>query len=183
MRSGAFGPVLEHLIGKPLGLHRFEEALLAFVHPRVVAATEAEEPELANSSLDQMLDGQLDRCAVVHADMGKAQVGDHTAKLHDRRARAAHSVGHPDVLDAGQDAVSLPALEPLRRRLVEAVGCEADRPRPVVPAVLGHPAHQAASECPRGLDHQRHTTSLLHNLSPREDLAAERTTIDAGAAF
>src|SRR5215213_360249 len=77
-------------------------------------------------------------------------------------AGAEDGVGHAAVINAGEDAVPLPGLEPRRRRLIEAVRLEENRPRAVFLVVAGDAAEQAAGVFARCFDEQRDVRDAGH---------------------
>ena len=130
------------------------EEVAAEVHPDVPPARQAAEPEVLEAAVGQVLEGQPDHRPVVDPDGGQAEVGDGEPQVHRRQAGPADGPGHRAVVDPGEDAVAVPALQPRGRRRLQRVRLEVDGPGAVPVQVADDPLEEAPAVAAGGLDEQ-----------------------------
>ena len=146
----------------------------------VVRAGEAAEGEVAETPLEEMLDRQPGHGDVVGGEERHLEVGEQPAEVDGRQSQLADRMRDLAVLDAGDDPVPLPALEPGGRGIPEAALRQVDRPGTVQPDVLGDPVQQAAAVGTRRLHQQGDAWSNGHDCisqDPRGDSISRLATI------
>ena len=130
-----------------------------------------------------MLDRQPRDGDVVGGEERHLQVGEQPAEVDGRQSQLADRVRDLAVLDAGDDPVPLPALEPGGRGISEAALRQVDRPGTMQPDVLGDPVQQAAAVRTRRLHQQGDAWSNGHGCifqDPRGDSIFRLPTIPTG---
>src|SRR5207248_400460 len=97
------------------------EVVTTLVHVRMLAAREATEGVVPKATLMEMFVCQAREHMVVHADACQSQPRKPAAQVHCRQPRRLHRPCHAAIVDARENAVSLPLSQPRRRRLAQAL--------------------------------------------------------------
>src|SRR5215813_5385753 len=109
---------------------------------RIISAIEAAKPIVPKPTLEQMLRGKIGRGLVISVDGGQWEVGQNVPQINRRQAELLDRLGHLEAFDAGNDAVTLPPLQPAGGKVAQTALLQENRPRIVGAKVFGNPQEQ-----------------------------------------
>jgi hypothetical protein len=153
---------LEDVARQTRFVNQLLEEVAAEVHPRITSRRWAAEPEELEAASGKMLEGESDHRMVVDPDSGQTELGDGESQVHRRQPCPADCAGHRALVDAGEDSISLPVLEPQRRRSAQGMRLEIDGPGAVFALVANDPLEEASSVTAGRLDQQGDVGKLPH---------------------
>src|SRR5262249_37291382 len=100
--------------------------------------------KLAEAAFEQVGGGDAGPGGVGE-DRGHVEIKQPATQVHDREVATVNGPGDAAILDASDDAVTVPVLEPGRRGVVEMVPLQVDRPGPTDADVVGDAAQEPAA--------------------------------------
>ena len=138
------------------------EQLAPQVHPEVFARRQTKEAKLPESTIRQVLEGKFYDGAIIESHMGKADVSHGKSQVDGGQTRLADHFRHFAILDACENAVSIPVLQPFWWRRAQVIGMNINGPRAVSAQVAVDAEQHAAAVGSRSLDQKRHLGNLRH---------------------
>ena len=127
--------------------------------PRPIETLDSAKREVPKPAFQQMLRRQPRDLRIVRFDPRQCRHQPRRAQVHRRQAGLHDRRRDPRRLDARDDPVALPALQPRRRIVAPPLLHQVKRPRLMLPDVVHHALQQPARIGVRGLDQQRHFTA------------------------
>jgi hypothetical protein len=126
LRTTCFGLAYEHVTAAARLLHQLDKKIAAAILIWVFSSGRSAKCEMTQSTILEMLKGKLRDRVIIHSDERQVQIHKRPSQVDGRDAGIQDGIRHALIVDARQNPVTPPVLEPNRGWVTQSMGLEKD---------------------------------------------------------